>query len=260
MQLSNLFKIKSIDSNKPIIIHNHIFKNAGSTIDKILELNFKNKFQDNRDNIKDINDIVYLTNLIKKKKLQSISSHVIYGPIYFKKIFTSFNFVFLRNPIHRILSAYEFERKQDINIYGNFPAVVKAHELNFKEYILWRLDINNSIRNFQLSKMTKYGNFLSTNNKLSKGDIIKTYNQYNFVGVVELFDSSIKNLHSSLSNYNIDLRLTSAKYNVNNALSKINDRDYFIKNELGNDLYNKLVNLNKYDFLLHDYALKGLDQ
>ena len=259
MQLSNLFKIKCKESNKPIIVHNHIFKNAGSSLDKILQINFKKRFQDNQDNLNDINDLVYLSNLIKKNNLRSISSHSFYGPIFFENLFTSFNIVLLRNPIHRILSAYEFERKQDINIYGSFPAVVKAHQLNFKGYILWRLDQHHSIRNFQFKKMTRDGNLLSAKKKLSKADIINVYNKYDFVGVVELFDSSIKKLKNSLAHFNIDLKVMSVKYNVNNALSEIDDRDYFVKNELGSSLYAKLISSNKYDFQLHDYALQKVN-
>lgn len=259
MLLSNFFKNKRKVSGETIILHNHIFKNAGSSLDKILQLNFKNKFEDNKDNIVDINNLVYLSNLIKKNDLRSISSHAFYGPILFEDTLKSFNIVFLRNPIHRILSAYEFERKQDINIYGSYPAVVKAHELNFKEYILWRLDQNNSIRNFQLTKMVRDGFRLNTQMKYSRKDIIKIFDQYDFVGLVEMFDSSIKKLQNSLANHNINLKIMSARYNVNNALSEINDRDYFIKNELGSSLYAKLVSANEYDFHLHDYALEKVN-
>ena len=73
-------------------------------------------------------------------------------------------------------------------------------------------------------------------------------------------DSSMKKLQYLLAKHNIDLKISNSKYNVNNSLSKINDRDYFIKNELGSDLYAKLVNSNEYDFKLHDYAIQKVSQ
>jgi len=102
-----------------VIAHAHIFKNAGTTIDWILQRNFGKKFLDDRNDQLIRSDTEYVAKLLSKnKKLKAFSSHSLPLPVNQIEGIDLQVMCMLRHPLLRVRSVYDFERKQmKINHY-----------------------------------------------------------------------------------------------------------------------------------------------
>jgi hypothetical protein len=94
---------------RSIIIHYHLFKNAGTSVDSVLEKsfgaswrNFDNKNSSARFSPKEFEKIN-----LEHPELKAFSSHQIVPPIP-KGSLRVYPIIFLRHPIDRIKSAYLF--------------------------------------------------------------------------------------------------------------------------------------------------------
>ena len=125
---------------RTIIVHGHIFKNAGSTFDWSLKRNFNKGFIDHRDNEEMRQGASnYLADFIQdNKRLKAVSTHHLYWcmPLPERENLEIIPCFFLRHPIERVRSVYDFERRQE----SDTPGAVHAKKLNFKDYVAWRLD------------------------------------------------------------------------------------------------------------------------
>lgn len=125
--------------NRTIIVHGHIFKNAGSTFDWSLKRNFNKGFIDHRDNEEMRQGASnYLADFIQNnRRLKAISTHHLYWcmPLPEREKLEIIPCFFLRHPIERVRSVYDFERRQE----SDTPGAVHAKKLGFKDYVDWRL-------------------------------------------------------------------------------------------------------------------------
>ncbi len=122
---------------KPLLIHYHIFKNAGTSFEWALERTFGDRFR--RYDSPKPGGLVSSRELARlaraEPQLIAISSHQAVPPaprILGRKVLTS---ILIRDPIARIGSIYAFERGQKVET----PGALKAKELDFKSYVQWRL-------------------------------------------------------------------------------------------------------------------------
>ena len=122
----------------PILIHYHIFKNAGTSFERSLARAFKWKrllrldsaLHDGHISHRDLIDAVR-----KNTQVKVVTSHQAVPPaprIPGRKVISS---ILIRDPIARIRSIYAFERSQPEVHLGT----LKARELDFKNYVEWRL-------------------------------------------------------------------------------------------------------------------------
>ncbi|MEP6974258.1 MAG: hypothetical protein ABI787_01160 [Spartobacteria bacterium] len=121
----------------PLLIHYHIFKNAGTSFEWALQRVFGDDYRafDSSTPGGSISrrDIIKL--LFRHPHLLAVSSHQAAPPaprIRGRQVLTS---ILIRDPIARIRSIYAFERAQD----ASTPGALKAKELSFKDYVEWRL-------------------------------------------------------------------------------------------------------------------------
>lgn len=137
---------------RTIILHYHLFKNAGTSVDAILKRNFPGKwvtreFPGNGGNntplveqwIRDTPDAV------------AYSSHTMLGPIPRIEGVRIISLMLLRDPIERIKSAYRFERTQQADTWG--AQLAKQHD--FEGYVRARLARagDRQCRNFQTYRL-----------------------------------------------------------------------------------------------------------
>jgi len=138
-------------TTRKILIHCHIFKNAGTTFDWSLQRTFGQAFIDHRDDEPMRTGAAYLGPYLQEQRqgqLKALSSHHVRFPLPELENIKLIPLVLLRNPIDRAGSVYSFERQQK----SNSPGAINAKKLTFPEYIDWRMEpqANGVLRNAQV--------------------------------------------------------------------------------------------------------------
>lgn len=230
--------------SRSVIVHYHIFKNAGSSLDEILKRMVPGGY--------------LMVEGLEGKPLsaQGLADHISANPDV--AIFSShtavmrpppvegitiFPVVFVRHPIDRIRSVYAFERRQPVN-----PFVIgtqKAKELDFPGYVRWRLDSPHSIAIVN-HHVTLFARGLGKETSL--GAALMFLEALPFVGVVERFDNSVAMLKSALAER---FKLCDApllQVNVNpERLESMADRISQTREELGDELFDEVLAKNVED-------------
>lgn len=123
---------------RQVLVHAHIFKNAGTTFDASLRRQFGDGFVDHRDDqafLKDRNTYL-LDYLAQHPQVQALSSHSLHFRITGQPGMTLHPVYFLRHPLARVWSVYRFEKAQTgVDTEG----ARRAKELNLNSYVDWYL-------------------------------------------------------------------------------------------------------------------------
>jgi hypothetical protein len=245
---------------RTVIAHGHIFKNAGTTLDWALRRNFGEDFCDHREDTRmRLEGAPYLTQyLLDNPHVKAISSHHLCDTSAIEDI-EIIPIYMLRNPIERILSVYNFERKQQ----SSTPGAVAAKKYNFKHYVQWRMDpkINRTIRNYQTAYLA--GSHIRKESKECSLDTFSAATltaRDSLVGLVENFDLSMIQFEETFRNRGIELDLSYVKQNVSNEVPKSygNEIEY-IARELG-DVLEDVVSKNAYDLALYCVVTEKLEK
>lgn len=239
---------------RTILAHGHIFKNAGTTLDWALRRSFGSDFLDHReDHLMRNQGAAHLAELlVSRPALKAISSHHLCYPmpdIEGTKIVVLY---MLRHPIERVLSVYEFERKQR----SDTPGARHAKRMDLAEYVRWRLrpDVGATIRNYQvryLAGLQKPGRVVSADDYLvAKGNLESAR-----VGVVELFDQSLVEFEFALGEETPDLDLAYVPQNVNRNRAETQEKRIAeLRTRLGGPLFDQLCEANALDLQLHEVS------
>jgi hypothetical protein len=117
-----------------VILHYHILKNAGTTLENILDRNFGERFArldtEHRDGRIEQPDIVEY--LERHPGIEAVSSHQIHYPVPRARGYLFFDWCFLRDPIDRLRSTYDYFRRRPAD--GD-PLSDAANGLDFGAYI-----------------------------------------------------------------------------------------------------------------------------
>lgn len=243
-----------------IIAHAHIFKNAGTTIDAILESNFGERFLDDRNDKIMAKDMKYAHQLVvDNPQLQAFSSHSLPLPFDSFANVTVNVLVMLRHPILRVKSVYDFERKQD----ADTPGAKFAKQADFPEYVEWRLrsDVSSTIRNMQAKYLTKRNARSITSEAQLLEEAKRQLDVTPLVGIVERFDESLKVFQDYLDQTELSLDWSYEKKNVTYTKKRtFEERVDEIRNALGDTVFDKVVAHNEVDAALYEYANQLLDK
>jgi len=176
---------------RTIILHYHLFKNAGSSVDAILKDNFKDRWV-TKEFSGDNNTDKVIEWIETNQDSIAFSSHTMNGPIPQIDGIKTISIAMLRDPIKRIISAYKFERLQESNTWG----AQLAKELSFEGYVLTRLKKTNDkqCRNFQTHRLAT----LHPSDQPKIRRAIAALNDLSFVGIVEDFNTSMATLSSQI--------------------------------------------------------------
>ncbi len=246
------------NKNRAVIAHAHIFKNAGSTIDWILQKNFGRNFLDDRNDELIRSDCEYITKLLNKNKLlKAFSSHSLPLPIRQIDGIDIHVMFLIRHPLLRVRSVYDFERKQK----SNTPGAIFAKNATFSEYVAWRMlsETPATIRDMQVKFLTSNGLLSGCNNHLDSAKEHVKLSQ--MVGVVEKFDQSMVVFEDYLGTENIHFNPVYVKQNItkNNDVSD-EDRLDSLREDLGNKLFSTLLENNQSDLELYEFTTDLLNQ
>ena len=133
--------------SQAILIHHHIFKNAGTSFCYALKKYFQDQFLEYDLPNSRIVTKKDLTSFIQDNpQALAISGHHICLNTPQLPNYQLISSILLRQPLARIKSIYKFEQQQQASTSG----AIQAKKLNFKEYVLWRLDATpNMLGNYQ---------------------------------------------------------------------------------------------------------------
>lgn len=251
---------KKIMHMRHIIIHYHIFKNAGSTIDAILRNNFGafcGGIEGN--NPWDTLDAASLLQyVLDNPNLKVVSSHQARLPVPDAPGVLFYPLAFLRHPIDRVGSVYLFERRQPKNSPG--PGIKAAHENDIKGYVKWRLTDGNGtvIRNFQTVHLSGREKDMRTAiaNEADLEGALRRLNALEFFGIVELFQDSVFRMMNYLAREfgNLDTSFTVENRSIDRK-NTLEERLDELKAALGRSLYCELLDKNALDIELYNSAV-----
>jgi len=234
-----------------ILLHGHMFKNAGSTLDWSLRQNFGADFLDHRDDefLRD-NPEGLATLVHEAPNLRAISSHWMPLPLTPDLAAEATLLFLLRHPVDRAHSVYEFERRQG---EAAGPSAAHAGRLDFREFVAWRLGKSRGpvIRNYQTRYLS--GDYFSRDLDSALGKAMGQL-QSSCFGIVEQYDDSMILFEHTLGGSYPELDLAAPPQNVSRPVGEtLAQRLLSIRSALGS-VYDQLLDENQHDLQLYDWA------
>ena len=238
---------------RTVILHYHLFKNAGTSLDAAFKENFSEAEGEwvtkefpaqpalNRGEVKQW--------IIDNPQAKCFSSHTAIFPTPKIDGVNIIPVIFFRHPIDRMASAYSFEKKQGGDGFGP----VLARNTSLAGYIETRLALGHDrqCRDFHAHRLaTMFGEKQGDESMRAKMAIEKLP----FVGLVEKYSDSLERLEVLLEAEGFEgIKLKPVEKNVSRGVKKTLDEKLAdIKEQLGEKLFEKLVEANGGDFSLFD--------
>lgn len=242
-----------------ILLHCHIFKNAGSTIDEILKRNFGHsaRFKESNDG-QFLSSETIVNSCLADSEIRSLSSHKIalLPPRHPQILFIPL--VMIRNPLDRLGSIYSFYRRQKSSFTNHECTLAKR--LSFKEFVEIHLHSGNdsSFANLQTQFFLEPGVGLSEKTwPLAE----KTFLESPCVGLVEKFDESMVLWAEYLTAYFTGFDFSYLKANASGGrANKLDTRLAELEASLGEVLCNDFRERNEFDYRLYSLASEKVDR
>lgn len=240
-------------SSRPLILHYHLFKNAGSSIDAMLKANFGDRWIEHEFPPvgRQKNLIALAAFLEEQAHLDAFSSHTMLLPPPHVEGRSIVPILFVRHPLTRLRSAYSFERRQTASTTG--ARLAKEHD--FAGYVTTMLDEprNRQARDFQTFRFS-FGTEGEAGNEAERA--MKTVTALPFIGLVEDYDRSVARLTDLLKPLFSDFAPLIVRRNAENAgdTRTINEKVAQIRDELGDALFERLMEANQSDLTLFHHV------
>ncbi|MEM9011997.1 MAG: hypothetical protein AAGE18_12270 [Pseudomonadota bacterium] len=192
-----------------VILHYHLFKNAGTSFDAILQQNFPDKWvtaefsTQGADNSAEVADWI-----AANPGAVAFSSHTMLGPVPAVEGVKILPVMFFRDPLARIASAYRFERTQQADTFG---ARLAKEVDDLAGYVHRRLERreDRQCRNFQTARLAS----LCPGPEPEFDRAVFALDRLALAGLVEQFDASLQMLQAKLHPYHPDFEPGSAHLN-----------------------------------------------
>ena len=244
-------------SPKIIIGHYHLFKNAGTSVDTILENSFGSYWKtvefpknDGKSNSRLVKEW-----LLNNQGIFAFSSHTALFPIPILDSISIIPIVFLRHPIDRLWSVYKFERKHKKILN---PSIRLAKKYDFAGYINHQLNHlkDRSCRNFQTYRFSLL-NAQKNSTELEKA--LCGLNSLPLVGIVDNFDLSMKLFGDMIIKYFPSFQVKPTHKNITSHRNlSLEEKLDQIKSSLDSTTYERLLESNDDDLKLYNAAKRKL--
>jgi hypothetical protein len=144
-------------ADRTVILHYHLFKNAGTSFDGILKRNFPGKWRSTEFNGGN-NSSAVADWITANPDAIAFSSHTATGPVPVIPGVQVVSVLFLRDPVARIRSAYQFERRQTVARDNDRMGVHLAAKTDFEGYVRGRLAVpgDRQCRNFHAARLAGF--------------------------------------------------------------------------------------------------------
>jgi Sulfotransferase family len=197
---------------RTVIFHYHLFKNAGTSVDRILKRNFGEAWVTAEfDSAGPTNTKAVEAWIAATPDAVAYSTHTAQGPQPQVEGVDIIPVLFLRDPISRIQSAYRFEKKQPVDTWG--ANLAKTHDLTgYVESRLARKG-DRQCRNFQTARLAALvpGPGSEVDRALRALDLLHARG---VIGLVDDFDASINRLFQRIQPVFPEFSWKSVKANV----------------------------------------------
>ncbi|MDP5054162.1 MAG: hypothetical protein NWP69_10245 [Congregibacter sp.] len=242
------------DGARWVLLHAHLFKNAGTTLDWSLHRSFGAAFCDHRDDAAMRGNSQYLADFLKNNpQIRALSSHWLPLPLPQSQQLRLIPLVLLRDPIERILSVYEFERRQAVD----HPGTRKARNADLHSYVRWRLETATGpvIRNYQVRMLS--GDYPGPDSDDQLQHALDLLDQLPAFGVVDRYRESMVMFEQALGSRFAELDLSFWRQNVRDSADtrSSQERRSDVEKELG-DLLAPVRDANRLDIALYEAACR----
>jgi len=246
---------------RAIIVHNHIFKNAGSSVDWALSRNFGEGFLDHRDDLNMRRGAEYLGPFLQENgHILAVSSHHLTLPLPAVDNTVLLNLMMFRHPIERVSSVYHYERKQ---VTASTSGAIHARELGLDDYIVWRMrpDVGRTIRNFHAARSLPPIRPRQAISESMERDARNQLMTTPMLGLVENFDESMVLFEEVLSPYYPAIDLSYTRQNVNQDIQQSReDRIEAMRKVISDRTYQLLMENNAVDMRLYEFCQGMFDE
>jgi hypothetical protein len=233
-----------------VILHYHILKNAGTSLENILDRNFGECFArldtEHRDGRIEQTDIVEY--LERHPGIEAISSHQIHYPVPLARGYLFFDWCFLRDPVDRLRSTYDYFRQRPAD--GD-PLSDAANRLEFGAYIRGLLErfpeqVDNPQTNLLANGAADRETFPSDFEPALRR-MLETV----FLGVVDLYEQSVAAGRYRMRALFPWLDFAQPAANVSGGLEgSLASRRARFREAVGRSVYHEVIRLNTLDFRL----------
>jgi hypothetical protein len=255
---------------RDVLLHVHIFKNAGSSIDRLLRSFFRAQWKpvDPKEPGDCFLEKDILTFLQENEDISAISTHQFRFPLTDAGHIHFHPLVMLRHPIDRAFSVYNFERTPARQVSNTSWLATKAASTTFAEFIEWCLSAPGRgapILNYQTRYLSQrfngktYSDWVQLPNVVNLREAMSTFEKVPAVGIVDEFAVSAKRFNDILSptfgqiafQDVIVNRTKQSEEHLPEAVKKIADL-------LRPALYERLVGANALDLELYNFGRRRL--
>lgn len=194
---------------RTVVLHYHLFKNAGTSLDQVLKENFGDRWVTAEFPTNTADNSAAVAAWIRDiPQAVAFSTHTALGPVPRIEGLNLITVMLLRDPLERVRSAYRFERRQQADTWG--AQLAKAHDL--RGYVTARLDRpgDRQCRNFQTDRLAR----LVPGPEPELQRALRGLEQLSVVGLVEDFDGTLRRLAAALTDSYPDFTVRPVRANA----------------------------------------------
>lgn len=243
---------------RTVILHYHLFKNAGTSVDEVLQTNFGSAWSERefeipreaRSGESGFNTAEVGNYLRQHPELKALSSHTALLPAPEVEGIHIVPIMFIRHPIDRLRSAYLFEAGQDSWSYGARLAKMQGFAGYLRALISHPVD--RSARSFQTYR-------LSMNEPEEAGSeldrSLRVLGGSGFVGLVEAYNASMVRLETLLAPWIDGFKTFAVHANASQSVGiGLGEKLARIRTEIGESLFADVAAANADDIALFEAA------
>jgi hypothetical protein len=237
---------------RAVAIHYHMFKNAGSSVDRALreaigdgwrELEVPRGHQLGADGLRDF--------ILADQGAVVISSHTASLPEPEIVGVRVLPIVFVRHPLDRLRSAYDFEHQQQTDT----PGANAAKQYDLAGYLRWRLGRAETLRDHSATSFQARRLAVGSAGGSLLERALGAVDRLPFVGLVEAYDQSLAALEGQMSEQIGPIDLKTYHENIQrDGTATLDQRLSRMARDIGADLYATLVRANAEDLVVWDYV------
>ena len=248
--------------NRPILVHYHIFKNAGCSVDASLKASFGTDWVEFEGlHAHDIQCAARLSDFLQANThVRAVSSHLARPPLPWSGCLPV---VFLRHPLLRARSVYEFTLRDPAQPFSDV-----ARENGFAGYIRWALRHSIGsvvIRNYQVVHLSQASwrckHILDAEaGQRDFEDAKALLTDWGVAGVVENYALSARTFQALYGPFLPGLEFKDVRVNATSSVhGSIQEQIEQSRNLLGHALCDDFMGVNALDMALYEHAARILD-